>query len=79
MEFIEMSGKVLQQIVTSEELQPEELAEVGVAPQSIVRVNRQGDIELRRAHGWEVVGGLLGNFEDRIRKQTGLDWVDPCD
>lgn len=78
MEFVEMTGRALLRVVTSDELQPGQLAGVGVSPESIVRVNRQGDIELRRAHGWEVVGGLLGNFEERVHKQTGLDWIDPC-
>jgi hypothetical protein len=40
-----------------------------------VRVNHEGDIEVRRPRGWEVVGGLLGGFEERIRHETGLDWA----
>lgn len=75
MEFIEMSGTMLLRVVTDNELSPEELASVGVADQSVVRVNRQGDIEIRRSTSWDVIGGLLGNFEDRIKQETGLDWA----
>ena len=72
-----MSGKTLLRVVNAEELSPADLARVGVTQDSIVRVNRQGDLEVRNAHCWEVVGGLLGDFEHRVKKQTGLDWVEP--
>jgi hypothetical protein len=75
MRFIEMSGKTLQRIISDDELHPDELAELGVTDESVVRINRQGDIELRRPDRWDVVGGLLGEFEDRIKHQTGLEWV----
>lgn len=75
MEFIEMSGKTLQRVVSHDEFSPEQLAQIGLSEDSVVRVNRQGDIEIRRAASWDVVGGLLGNFEERIRKETGLDWA----
>ena len=73
MEFIEMSGNTLLRVVSDNELSPEELAGVGVSDQSVVRVNRQGDIEIRRANRWDIIGGLLGNFEERIKKATQLD------
>ncbi|MDD4268569.1 MAG: hypothetical protein PHO07_00290 [Pirellulales bacterium] len=78
MYFIEMSGKMLLRIVSrdGDEPSPEELEEVGVNEESIVRVNRQGDIELRRTSGWDLIGGLLGDFEARVREETGLDWVE---
>ncbi len=75
MQFIEMSGKVLYKLAEHDGLSREELAGTGVSPESIVRVNRQGDIELRRAARWDVIGGLLGDFESRVRKETGLDWA----
>jgi hypothetical protein len=75
MKFIELSGKALQRIVSDDELHPDELARLGVGDDSILRVNLQGDIELRRADRWDVIGGLLGEFEERIKKDTGLDWV----
>jgi hypothetical protein len=75
MEFIELSGRSLLQVVTEEELTPDDLSRVGVTENTIVRVNRQGDIEVRRNDGWDVIGGLLGDFEHRIKKQTGLDWA----
>ncbi len=75
MEFIEMSGGTLAKVVSDDELSPEELAGVGVNDRTVVRINRQGDIEIRRADGWDVIGGLLGNFEQRVKRETGLDWV----
>ncbi len=75
MKFIEMSGKALRRVVSDDELHPRELAKLGVTDESVVRINRQGDIELRRADRWDVIGGLLGEFEQRIKHQTGLDWV----
>lgn len=77
MEFIELSGKTLLHVVTDVEWTAEDLARVGVKPESILRVNRQGDVELRSPQGWEVIGGLLGNFAERVRHHTGLDWVNP--
>jgi hypothetical protein len=74
-QFIELSGKTLLRILTDNEPDPRELAEVGVEDQSILRVNRQGDIELRRRDRWDLIGGLLGDFEARVRGETGLDWA----
>ncbi len=75
MQFIEMSGKALQRVVSDDELHPDELARLGVTDESVIRVNRQGDIELRRADRWDVIGGLLGDFETRVKRATGLDWA----
>jgi hypothetical protein len=75
MQFIEMSGKALQRLISDDELHPHELDELGVTDDSVVRINRQGDIELRRTDRWDVIGGLLGEFEDRIKNETGLEWV----
>ena len=75
MQFIEMSGKTLARLVADDEFSPEELAEADVSDESVVRINRQGDIEIRRAGSWDVIGGLLGDFEKRVKRQTGLDWA----
>jgi len=75
MQFIEMSGAVLMDLVTSDEVKADELREAGVQEDSLVRVNHQGDIELRRRDRWDVIGGLLGDFEDRVKVATGLDWA----
>jgi hypothetical protein len=75
MSFIEMTGATLRRALHEDELQGDELERARVEDETIVRVNRQGDIEVRRARGWEVVGGLLGGFEERIRHATGLDWA----
>lgn len=75
MQFIEMTGDVLMRIVSKGEVTAEELRRLGVTEKSIVRVNLQGDIELRRPERWDAIGGLLGDFKDRVRQETGLDWV----
>jgi hypothetical protein len=53
----------------------EDLRKLGVTDDSVVRINEQGDIELRRADGWDVIGGLIGDFQSRIRKHTGMEWA----
>ncbi|MFO7903977.1 MAG: hypothetical protein ACQESR_23975 [Planctomycetota bacterium] len=75
MKFVEMTGKSLKAIVKDDELQEKDLADAGVEDHTVVRVNQQGDIEVRLPHGWDVIGGLLGNFEERIHKETGMDWA----
>jgi hypothetical protein len=76
MQFIEMTGKTLKRIIADDELRPEELAASGVTDETIIRVNRQGDVEVRRVDRWDVIGGLLGNYEQRIKRETGLDWAE---
>lgn len=75
MKFIEMTGKTLGQIITVKELRTQTLEDAGVHHDTIVRLNEHGDIEVRRRDRWEAIGGLLGNYEERIRRITGLDWV----
>lgn len=75
MAFIEMTGATLDQIISDDELHHDNLSEAGVGDNTIVRVNRQGDIEVRRPEGWDVVGGLIGDFEERVKHETGLDWA----
>ncbi len=77
MEFIEFTGRTLQRILDQEHEILQRLDELGVTQDSVLRVNRQGDIELRRAHRWDVIGGLLGQFEEKVREATGLDWLKP--
>jgi hypothetical protein len=77
MQFIEMAGKTLQRVISDDDdIRPDDLARVGVHDESVVRINRQGDIELRREDRWDIIGGLLGEFEERIKKETGLEWAD---
>ena len=75
MKFIEMTGKTLAQIVESDELAQVDLQAAKVVDETIVRLNEQGDIEVRRPNGWDVIGGLLGDFADNVREITGLDWA----
>ncbi len=75
MKFIEMTGASLDLIISDGELHSSDLGGAGVTDSSIVRINQQGDIEVRRANKWDVIGGLLGNFEERIKKTTGFDWA----
>ena len=75
MAFIEMTGATLERIVAEDELHHGDLEAAGVTTSTIVRVNKQGDIEVRRPAGWDVIGGLLGEFEQRVRRETGLEWA----
>jgi hypothetical protein len=75
MKFIEMTGATLESVINDGELHTTDLIAAGVEDDSIVRVNQQGDIEVRRAQKWDVIGGLLGNFEERIKQTTGFDWA----
>ncbi|HPM80997.1 MAG TPA: hypothetical protein PLF81_09870 [Candidatus Anammoximicrobium sp.] len=75
MRFVEVTGKTLAQIVNEGELRAADMAAVGIADDTIVRINEQGDVEVRRRDGWDVVGGLLGDYEERVKRISGLDWV----
>lgn len=75
MKFIEMTGKTLRAILEDEEWNEHDLHSAGVQDDTILRVNQQGDVEVRRPGGWEIVGGLLGDFDRRVRRATGLDWA----
>ena len=75
MQFIEMTGKALKRLVSEDELHAGDLSSTGVDDDTIVRINRQGDIEVRRTDRWDVIGGLLGNYEQRLKLETGLDWA----
>ena len=77
MQFIEMTGKQLLSVIEPDELSADQLKSSSIQQQSIIRVNLQGDIEVRRRGGWELIGGLLGDFEHRVVKETGLDWSAP--
>ena len=75
MQFIEMTGATLAEVINDSEIQTQDLGSAGVDDGSIVRVNHHGDIELRRSNKWDIIGGLLGSFEDRLKQITGLDWA----
>jgi hypothetical protein len=75
MKFIEMTGKALKTLIAKDELHVEDLGTAGVGNDTIVRINQQGDVEVRRADRWDVIGGLLGNFDERIKEVSGLDWA----
>ena len=75
MKFIEMTGQTLAAIVSDRELPSDGLGDAGVGDNSIVRINQHGDIEVRKANKWSIIGGLLGQFEVRVKEKTGFDWV----
>jgi hypothetical protein len=75
MRFIEMTGRTLAAILAKDELRPNDFAAAGVHEETIVRVNEHGDIEVRRSDRWDIVGGLLGDYEARIKTKTGMDWA----
>ncbi|TWT52810.1 hypothetical protein Pla22_04380 [Rubripirellula amarantea] len=74
-EFIELTGKTLLDVVNEGEIDLKQLHDAGVVGDSILRINKHGEIELRRRNSWTLVGGLIGNFEERLHKLTGLDWA----
>lgn len=76
MRFIEFTGKTLAKIVSDDEISVQDLRRAGVEDDTVIRINLQGDIEVRRPDRWDVIGGLLGNFEERIRKGTGMSWAE---
>ena len=73
MKFIEMSGHTLFKIVSPQEAEP--LHKAGVTDSCLLRVNLQGDVEIRRRSEWGIIGGMLGDFDARIKKATGLEWA----
>lgn len=76
MKFIEMSGSTLMsKVLEPHEIRPEQLRSAGLTDKCLVRINQQGDIEVRRNDRWDVIGGLLGDFDHRIKQATGLDWA----
>jgi hypothetical protein len=75
MKFIEMTGKHLVEIVNRDEFFADDWEQAGVRDDTVVRINLQGDIEVRRPHGWDVIGGLIGDFEERIKQRTDMDWA----
>ena len=75
MKFVEMTGRSLGCIVSDDEISAADLATAGGTDETVVRVNQHGDIEIRRSEGWDVIGGLLGNYEERIYRQTGRKWA----
>ncbi len=75
MKFIEMTGRSLTELVKDDELHADDLQSTGIQDNTIVRVNQQGDIEVRRTDRWDVIGGLIGDFAQRVKAETGLDWA----
>lgn len=75
MRFIEMTGEQLMSVLSENEATPQELKAAGLTELCLVRINQQGDIEVRRRDGWDVIGGLIGEFEKRIKKASGRDWA----
>ena len=75
MQFIEMTGEQLMSVLSENEATPQELKEAGLTDRCLVRINQQGDIEVRRSDGWDEIGGLIGEFEKRIKRASGRDWA----
>jgi hypothetical protein len=71
-QFVEITGAVLFQLADAD--QEPQLRAAGVNDETKIRINPQGDIETYKKGSWTVIGGLLGDYESRIRKLTGLSW-----
>jgi hypothetical protein len=75
MKFIELSGAQLMKVLGPHEAKPEALRSAGLTDKCLVRINEQGDIEVRRHDRWDVIGGLLGEFDHRVKQASGRDWA----
>jgi hypothetical protein len=75
MRFIELSGEQLMSVLEKDEVTPAELKAAGLTPKCLVRINMQGDIEVRRPESWDVIGGLIGDYEKRIKQASGRNWA----
>ena len=75
MKFIEMNGRALMSMLEPDEVSPEDLQQAGLTDTCLVRINQQGDIEVRRHQGWDVIGGLLGTFPPRVEHASGRTWA----
>lgn len=75
MQYIEMTGKTLLKLIDLTGLSQDELRRAGVKDDSLVRVTKLGDLELRKPHKWDAIGGLLGEFDHKLRHETGLEWA----
>jgi len=75
-QFIELTGKTLLDVVNEGEIDFKQLHDAGVVGDSILRINPHGEIELRCKSNWMLVGGLIGNFAERLTELTGLDWAE---
>ncbi len=73
MKFVEITGATLLELVDSDQI--DGLQAAGVTEKSKIRINPQGDIEIHQEGGWSIIGGLLGDYVNRIRKLTGFDWA----
>ena len=71
-QFVEIPGATLFKLADPQELP--DLRAAGVTEESKIRINRQGDIELLQGKSWAVIGGLLGDYQNRLKKLTGHDW-----
>jgi len=72
MQFVEITGDVLFQLADADQVP--QLRTAGVTDAAQIRINRQGDVEMYTNQRWAVIGGLLGDYESRIKKLTGLGW-----
>jgi len=72
MKFVQISGASLLQLADAHEAP--NLRAAGVHDESQVRINPQGDVEILQEGTWSIIGGLLGDYQARIKRLTGLDW-----
>ena len=73
--YIEINGRVLLSLLEQDEVAPEALRRAGLTDTCLVRVNLQGDIEVRRHDRWDVIGGLTGKFGPRVELASGRTWA----
>ncbi len=72
MRFVEMTGATLLQLADADQV--DQLRAAGVKDDVRIRINPQGDVEMQHGTHWSVIGGLLGDYANRIKHLTGQDW-----
>ena len=72
MKFVEMTGHALMSMIEPDEVSPEKLQQVGLTETCLVRVNEQGDVEVRRHDRWDLIGGLLGGAPNEPNGQVAV-------
>lgn len=75
MRYIEMTGHALMSMIEPGEILPDQLQRIGLTDTCLVRVNEQGDVEVRRHNRWDLIGGLVGGFAPRAERASGRTWA----
>ena len=78
MKFIEMTGHALMSMIEPDEVSPEKLQQVGLTDTCLVRVNEQGDVEVRRHDRWDLIGGFSVDLLNGQNVPAGVRGPEKC-